>query len=63
MKLPDYLRVRNAWKDGVQDVPLFPATILVDDIDKVMVVRLEHPESSEKDQYPACPYPPSHHLD
>ena len=45
------------------DIPKEPASILLDDIEKVMVVRLEHNEFPEKDQYPGCPYPPSHHTD
>lgn len=62
MKLPDYLRVRSVWKGEVQDIPLVPADILVDDVEKTIVKRHPNPVA-ETGPYLTYSFPPSHHLD
>ena len=62
MKLPDYLKVRKAWREGVQDVPLFPADTLVDDIEKTIIKRHSNPVAETR-PYLTHSFPPSHHLD
>lgn len=60
MKLPDYLKLRTAWKKGTQDVPLSPARVLLDDINKVIIIDEGSPKWVS---YSAATYPPSHHID
>jgi len=54
--VPDYQRVRAAW-NNLQNVPLSPAYILVDDIEKVVIEMVEVPI------YTISQFPPSHHAD
>ena len=48
--------MRDAW-DKLQNVPLSPAYILVDDIEKVVI------EMKQAPLYSISPFPPSHHTD
>lgn len=55
MKLPDWMNKERA--DLNLNFPLWPATILVDDIDKVII------SYAEEGGHVMSEFPPSHHVD
>ena len=57
----DFEKLRTIVGLG-QELPKFPATILIDDINEVIVETEALRLKPEYHSYLVCPYPPSHHA-